>query len=295
MPGLADVCTLKKNMIRKYIFLLLPILSGCAGPNKAVKQRQLKVSSVNEKPQAARLKSEILKINDDLFEQGQFITETQDVVHYRLLRPGKAHHQKNYPLLVIFPTSGGIGTDNKNQMNVLVKFWAQDSIMKKYPVYVLALQYPVRSSNYKMNTDQIPVSTPALCMSGSLKLIDSLQKTLQVDPQKIYTVGFSMGASTANNAMIARPDLFKAAICISGIPKQDGIDQLKNIPLLVIHGNKDEENSILGDRALYQKLKHIGHPQLTFLEIEGMGHEIYPPLYTTDMVPKWFFSNFALK
>jgi predicted peptidase len=238
---------------------------------------------------AAKKKNEILQISNDLFDAGTYTGSNKESIGYRLLKPAANAGIRKYPLILIFHNSGKIGTDNTAQLDVLVKYWAQPEVRTRYPAYVVAVQFPVRSSNYT-NLRDLLTSNPAPCLLTALQLADSLKKVLPVDHNRIYSLGFSMGASTANNAMMARPDLFAAGICISGIPMQENAERLKNIPLWLIHGNKDNDNPIPGDRAFYKKINGYKHAKIMFWEIEGLEHKIYAPLYTTRIMPEWLFA-----
>lgn len=239
---------------------------------------------------ATKKKNEILQLSNDLFDAGTYTGSNNETIGYRLLKPAANAGIRKYPLILIFHNSGKIGTDNTAQLDVLVKYWAQPEVRKRYPAYVVAVQFPVRSSNYT-NLRDLLTSYPAPCLLSALQLADSLKKVLPVDPKRIYSLGFSMGASTANNAMMARPDLFAAGICISGIPMQENAERIKDIPLWLIHGNKDTDNPIPGDKAFYKKRNGNKTAQIRFWEIEGLEHKIYAPLYTTDIMPEWLFTQ----
>lgn len=143
-----------------------------------------------------------------------------------------------------------------------------------------------------MNNDwHVRTSVPAPCLSTVLELLDSLKKTLPIDHRMIYVVGFSMGGSAAVNAVQLRPDLFAAAIAISGIPALDGLDQLAGIPLWVVHGNNDHENPIATDLLLRIAMSARHARQFWFWEVDGLEHDIYAPLYTTNAVPQWLFQH----
>lgn len=249
------------------------------------------VQTTADQAAAEKKKNEILQISNDLFAAGTFTGSNQERIGYRLLSPVPAAGIRKYPLILIFHNSGRIGTDNTAQLDLLVKFWAQPDIRRRYPAYVVAVQFPVRSSNYTTRSGDLMSSAPAPCLQAALQLTDSLSKVLPVDNKKIYTLGFSMGASTANNALVARPGLFAAGMCISGIPALEKAAVLKHIPIWIIHGNKDTDNPIAGDKAFYKKMQTLKKTTITFWEIEGLEHKIYSPLYTTDIMPEWLFAQ----
>ncbi|MGZ3873334.1 MAG: prolyl oligopeptidase family serine peptidase [Mucilaginibacter sp.] len=114
---------------------------------------------------------------------------------------------------------------------------------------------------------------------------------MPIDPRKIYVIGFSMGASTAINAMGQRPDLFAAAVSISGIPEFDQLDVIALKPIWFIHGDADTENPIASDALFYKKLQEQKARNIRYWQVEGLQHEIYPELYMTDEIPKWLWRN----
>ncbi|WP_255154346.1 prolyl oligopeptidase family serine peptidase [Ferruginibacter sp. HRS2-29] len=199
---------------------------------------------------------------------------------------------KKFPLVIVLHGSGAVGTDNISQMGVLAKMWAFSPVRCKYPAYVLVPQFPERSSNYV--TDQargVLTSKPQPYLNTLIALIDSMKMKTDIDSNRIYVMGFSMGGSTAMNAVSLRPDLFAAAISFSGIPNFDGEAAYSKIPLWIIHGNADVENPFGSDSLLYKELKARGNNQVLFWEMDKMGHEVPKQLYTDTIIPSWLFGH----
>ncbi|MGZ3873335.1 MAG: hypothetical protein ACXVJD_10475 [Mucilaginibacter sp.] len=100
------------------------------------------------KQQADDYKKSILAISNDLFQKGVHVHGGY-TIPYRLLSPERLGFSRRYPLVLVLHSSGTPqGTDNKSQLGVLAKLWAQPAIRENYLAYVLAPQFPVRSSNY---------------------------------------------------------------------------------------------------------------------------------------------------
>lgn len=258
------------------------------------------------KDSADKVKNRFKEIDNESFVPNQYTGVNNITIRYRLLSPAVTRPEKNgssnpnrqekekekdkYPLVLVLHGSGAVGTDNISQMGILAKLWAQPSIRKKYPAYIVVPQFPQRSSNYTPSPEKkVLVSTPAPCLTTALQLIDSLKKVLSVDEKKIYVIGFSMGGSGTINALDLRPDLFAAGISISGIPDFKNIPALSKTPIWLIHGNADHENPIGGDSLLYKELTALPEHHLKFWEIENLDHAIYSELYTSDLIPRWLF------
>ena len=252
----------------------------------------LKIDPVIDNNIAAKHKSNILNINNDIFKAAEYTGLNKTTIKYRLLTPLNAKKEANYPLVLVLHGSGAIGTDNNAQLGVLAKLWALDNIREKYPAYIVAPQFPVRSSNYLPDSDyKILASVPDPCLTSALQLIDSLKKMYNINKRKIYVIGFSMGASGAINSLNLRPDLFAAAVSISGIPEFKHLDILAKTPVWFIHGNADPENPITSDSLLLKTLQQLHAPKIRYWEISGFKHEVYPELYTTEAIPEWLFKQ----
>ncbi|MCD9574041.1 dienelactone hydrolase family protein [Flavobacterium soyae] len=236
-------------------------------------------------------RGKITKLDDSLFKYEKF-SYNDSILNYRILEPVSVEAGKKYPLVIIFPHSGGIGNDNKNQITTLPKYWLQEKVRKKYPAYVIAIQYSMRSSNYFFDESKLMYSVPNdYCLDATSELIKSLTTKLNVDKKRVYGIGFSMGSSTLYNLLTRHPDIFKASVSISGIPDKDFGKKAAKSPIWIIHGNADTENPIEPDRKLVKYLQKMNNKNYTYWEISGLEHTVYPDLYDTDMIPEWLFNS----
>ncbi|OXB08225.1 carboxylesterase family protein [Flavobacterium pectinovorum] len=275
---------IKKGLV---FFTGILLLIGCKMQHAAYSLTENKFSqdAIKEK------RAEVMKLNDSLYKYEKF-SYKDSVLNYRILKPVLAKEGKKYPLVIIFPHSGGVGNDNRNQMTTLPKYWLQEKVRNKYPAYVVAIQYPVRSSNYLFDESKRMYSVPDdYCLEATSELIKSLTMQLKVDAKRVYGIGFSMGASTIYNLLARNPDVLKASVSISGIPDKDFSEKVAKSPIWIIHGNTDTENPIEPDRMLVKYLKKMNNKNYTFWEISGLEHTIYPDLYDTDMIPEWLFNS----
>lgn len=234
--------------------------------------------------------SQIRSLDNNVFEPAFFAdTEEKNEIKYRLFKPLKKGGRK-YPLVVFFHGSGAIGADNLSHLGILPKLFASAEIQKKYPAYILAPQFPDRSSDYVLDKDRNSlVSNPRSSLKTVLKLIDSLKKELNIDEKRIYAVGFSMGGSTVINSLSARPDLFAAGISISGIPEFGNIEKLSTIPIWLIHGIDDTENPINSDEQFY---KEIDKKKIRFWKLKATTHDnVFTPQLLDNTLPRWLFKQ----
>jgi predicted peptidase len=236
--------------------------------------------------------AQIKSISPSVFETGAFTGKSTPTIKYRLLQPQKKKEdQQKYPLVIVFHGSGATGDDNINQLGVMAKLWADPTIQKKYPAYVLAPQFPGRSSNYVLDSSRnVLKSIPQPCLNTALELIDSLKRTLAIDVNRIYVIGFSMGASSVINSLSARPDLFAAGVSISGIPEFTHVKTLADMPIWLMHGDLDTENPGDSDQQFYKEVSYKNKTR--FWLFEGTAHnDIMSIPILGESIPKWLFKH----
>ncbi len=72
------------------------------------------------------------------------------------------------------------------------------------------------------------------------RMIDRIGSTFPIDKNRIYVAGMSNGAMMAYRLACEIPDKIAAVIAVSGTLAIDNCDAAKNIPVLHIHGDQDE-------------------------------------------------------
>lgn len=230
-------------------------------------------------------------IQPGLFGQGIFTASDGTVLPYRILTPLKLAPGVRYPLVLQLHGSGGIGSDNLQQLDRLAKSWAMPEIRAKYAAYVLLPQFPVRSANYgPPSAEQYAEHSPALI--AALELVEKFAQEKTVDSARIYALGFSMGGSAAWLAPTLKPGLFAAIIPISGIaPPNAAADALQDVPIWVMHGNADAENPIVADRRLSNFMRQRGGQRIFFREYAGLEHQLHADLYPGYWWRDWLFEQ----
>lgn len=229
-------------------------------------------------------------LNTDKFQKKIFV-ENDIQIPYRFLTPKNNRTNEKFPLVITFHNSTRIGNDNENQLEPFAKIWLRDEIYEKFPCYVVAPQFNKRSTNYEINKDGIQVSKPSNEVSTLLKLIKDLEKEYpNIDKNRIYLIGYSMGGSTAQNLMNLSPNTFAAIVSVASVPDFSNLIKIKEKNIWLIHGKKDEENPYIGSVELYNKLS--SNKNLIFTTFTNLNHNnIVIPFLVTDEIPKWLFEK----
>ncbi|OCW72609.1 carboxylesterase family protein [Elizabethkingia anophelis] len=210
---------------------------------------------------------------------------------YRFLQPQNVDGKKKYPLIITFHNSTRIGHDNENQLEPLARIWLRDEIYSRYNCFVIVPQFGERSSNYSENNEGILTSKPSENVLALPELIKKITTEYpEIDKNRIYLVGYSMGASTAQDLLNIAPETFAAIVSIAGVPNFSNLNTIRNKKIWLIHGGEDNENPYAGSEVLYKKLK--GNKNLLFTTYTYLNHNnITIPFLLNDEIPKWLFGK----
>ncbi|WP_369765133.1 prolyl oligopeptidase family serine peptidase [Flavobacterium sp. WC2429] len=229
-------------------------------------------------------------LNTDVYLKKTFTKENIQIP-YRLLKPKNNSNNQKYPLVITFHNSTRIGNDNENQLEPFAKIWLRPEIYNKYQCYVIAPQFSKRSSNYEKNIDGIQISKSSKDVFAVLELIKNVEKEYpNIDKNRIYLIGYSMGASTAQNVLNIAPNIFAATVSVAAVPDFSNLKKLSKKNLWLIHGEKDDENPYIGSLELFNKLP--SNKNLIFTTFNNLNHNtIVIPFLITEEIPKWLFDK----
>lgn len=123
-----------------------------------------------------------------------------------------------------------------------------------------------------------------------LKTLKDMMKALPLDPDRIYLTGYSMGGFGTYGFLNQEPKLFAAGIPVAGGAGTDIARNLRNMPLWIFHGEKDNIVKPDMDRALAKALEKI-HAPAKYTEIPGGDHGIIGKVESDPEVHKWLFEQ----
>jgi len=101
---------------------------------------------------------------------------------------------------------------------------------------------------------------------------DHVLRTEQADPERLYLVGYSMGAFGAWALAAKHPGRFAAVVPIAGGGDPERTGRLDSLPIRVIHGDADSVVPIEESRRMVEALRQRGGKPL-FDELRGVGHD----------------------
>lgn len=213
------------------------------------------------------------------FAQSDVIgTIKTEIVHkselnYALHLPKNTKDKK--PLIVFLHGSGEKGTDIEK-----VKAHGPFKYLKNHELdaYVLAPQCP---ENEYWNQEALH------------RLILKIQKENNVDSDRIYLTGLSMGAWGAWNLVVAHPETFAALVPIAGFV--DRIPMIENckiaaIPTRIFHGLLDDVVNVSYSIEMYKKLKTC-NTNVTLTIFDDANHDSWTRVYDNQEIYDWMFKQ----
>src|SRR5439155_1465792 len=81
-------------------------------------------------------------------------------------------------------------------------------------------------------------------------LLDHMLATYDVDPDRVYLTGLSLGAYGVWDWSVHRPHAFAAIAPIAGEGNDDWAGELKDVPVWAFHGGKDQAVSLAEEQRM---------------------------------------------
>ena len=231
---------------------------------------------------------------------------------YRLFTP--TNREQEIPLIIFLHGRGDRGTDNGSQTYHEAGFIVNENgllsetMQQKYPCYILVPQCSDKTENEEWakwigNTPETPFKglgedgsyamneTPSDSGAATLELIEETIATLNIDPNRIYLVGLSMGGFGTWEFTARKPDLFAAAVPMAGYSDPSKIETIKHIPYWIFHGEIDKWNTVAGSRTMYTLLNNE-NDDVTYTEYKNTGHgDAFKKAFSEPELIPWLFSK----
>jgi poly(3-hydroxybutyrate) depolymerase len=219
-----------------------------------------------------------------------------DTLPYRIYVPEDYDSKKSYPLILFFHGAGERGNDNAAQLKNAVGQMFNSPNSPVYDCIVIAPQCPAGSQWVNVNgwtdtqysTDKIPESKP---LKTALKILESVKKEYNVDTDRIYTTGLSMGGYATWDLLVRHTDLFAAAIPICGGADYRYAEKLVDVPIYTFHGLRDQTVPFSGTERMVSDILDAGGEKITYVTYPDMDHIIWETAFATDGLFEWLLDQ----
>lgn len=212
------------------------------------------------------------------------------VLRYRILKPATIEPGKKYPLVLVLHGIGESGDDNREQL----KYGAKQLLAytQNQPAFVVIPQCPRGTwwDGPSPLSDDAGAPKKEAPMPHIFALLTRLMREQPIDRSRIYITGMSMGGFGTFAMVAARPDLFAAAVPISGGGDPRKARFLRFTSFFVIHGEMDPIVSVDASRQIVDALRFAG-TNVKYAELSGVGHDAWNQAYNSGEVLDWMFSQ----
>ena len=124
----------------------------------------------------------------------------------------------------------------------------------------------------------------------TMELIEYLVEHLKIDPSRIYIDGLSAGAKAVWLAAARRPDLFAAAVPMSGHSNPAWAEQLAEVPLWVFQGELDNNPRAWVTRETVDSVRSAGG-EVRYTEYDSVGHNTWSRAFNEDDFFEWMLAH----
>ena len=216
-------------------------------------------------------------------------------MNYRLYVPKNYDCGEMYPLVVFLHGSDERGDDNCAQLKNGLQVMFDDVTSPIYDSIVLVPQCPkcswwtlasIGERGYSIADTPESRELEALC-----EIIDELAGYYNVDEDRVYVTGISMGGFGTWDLLSRHGARFAAGMPICGGGDPSYAKLLSRIPIRTFHGSADECVPVTLSRVMYASIRREGGKEISYTEYDGGGHVIWDTVYGDRENIDWLFAQ----
>ena len=104
-----------------------------------------------------------------------------------------------------------------------------------------------------------------------MQVLAQARRLYNVDPDRIFLMGHSMGAIGTWKVAAKYPDVWAAIGPFSGQGAPSTVGLMKHLPAFVVHGDNDPTVNVRGSRTMVDAMKAL-NVDVTYVEVPGGNH-----------------------
>jgi poly(3-hydroxybutyrate) depolymerase len=199
-------------------------------------------------------------------------------MRYGLFKPITYISTKSYPLIVYLHGSTDTVSHDLS--------WYQEEVQKENPCFVLSPKTTEPNQGWGNTWEQ--KHSPA--MEKTLSLVDSIVKKYNIDKDRLYIYGISMGAFGTFSVLAKEPQKFAGAYAVCGGSDLKAASKITT-PLWIFHGAEDDVVPVRLSKNMYDKMVEEGNKTVRYTEYANVKHNSWENVSREKTLAPWLLSQ----
>jgi poly(3-hydroxybutyrate) depolymerase len=124
-----------------------------------------------------------------------------------------------------------------------------------------------------------------------LQILDEATVRWNIDPNRIYLTGNSMGGFGTFQIACDSPKTFAAIVPVCGGGDPSKAERLKTVPTWAFHGDADDVVPYECSEKMIDAMKEVGHNDARLTNMYGAGHGIASDVYRNPELYRWMLKH----
>lgn len=124
-----------------------------------------------------------------------------------------------------------------------------------------------------------------------MTLIEWAEKNYNVDSDRIYVYGMSLGGYGTIDVCATYPDRIAAGMAMCGGATVKDLSGLSKIPMWIIHGTADKAVPVAMSDKVVAEMKKTGDSRLIYTRLPGANHGAPARIFYMNQTYDWMFSH----
>lgn len=236
-------------------------------------------------------------------ERTYVFPETGETIPYALFVPAAYDAGARWPLILALHGAG-------SRHLAVMRFQGFVDFAEQYGYIVVApLGYHARGyygvlgdgiaiesfANVGQSTDGLPSNLGKLSEQDVLNVFELTRREFSIDEDRVYLFGHSMGGAGAYHIAAKEPPVWAGiAVAAPGsrplLDWSDELARIRDIPVLVIHGDEDATIPVGESRKAAATMRELGM-QFVYTEIRGGDHQAFIASNRDNVLKVFSFFN----
>lgn len=199
------------------------------------------------------------------FERHYYSETANEILPYRVYVPTSYVKGRPNPLIVALHGLGG------NEDSMFSDRYGMKPLAEKSGYIMVAPLGYRDDGGYGASLGGPPSRRAELSEQDVLDVLALVERDYDIDPERIFLMGHSMGAIGTWAIAAKYPDRWAGLGPIAGFGNPMTASAIKDIPQVVVHGDADRTVPVMGSRGMVTALEAAG-ATVNYIEVPGGGH-----------------------